>query len=71
MLSRVPEDSSSGAVSEPSVRQTPLKLDPVGDDPLEVEEGVPGLQGLVIDSPVAEEEEEPASVQMQQPDTIV
>ena len=71
MLSRVPEDSSSGAVSEPSVRQTPLKLDPVGDDPLEVEEGVPGLQGLVIDSSVAEEEEEPGSVQMQQPDTIV
>ena len=71
MLSRVPEDSSSGAVSEPSVRQTPLTLDPVGDDPLEVEEGVPGLQGLVIDSPVAEEEEEPGSVQMQQPDTIV
>ena len=73
MLSRVPEDSSSGAVSEPSVRQTPLKLDPVGDDPLEegVEEGVPGLQGLVIDSPVAEEEEEPGPAQIQQPDTVV
>ena len=70
MLCRVPEDSS-GAVGEPSVRQTPLTLDPVGDDPLEVEEGVPGLQGLVIDSPVAEEEGEPAPVQMQQPDTIV
>ena len=70
MVCRVPEDSS-GAVGEPSVRQTPLTLDPVGDDPLEVEEGVPGLQGLVIDSPVAEEEEEPGSVQMQQPDTIV
>ena len=70
MLCRVPEDSSR-AVGEPSVRQTPLTLDPVGDDPLEVEEGVPGLQGLVIDSPVAEEEEEPGSVQMQQPDTIV
>ena len=70
MLSRVPEDSSSGAVGEPSVRQTPLTLDPVGDDPLEVE-GVPGLQGLVIDSPVAEEEEEPGPAQIQQPDTVV
>ena len=71
MLCRVPEDSSSGAVGEPSVRQTPLTLDPVADDPLEVEEGVPGLQGLVIDSPVAEEEEEPGPAQMQQPDTVV
>ena len=70
MLCRVPEDSS-GAVGEPSVRQTPLTLDPVGDDPLEVEEGVPGLQGLVIDSPVAEEEEEPGPAQIQQPDTVV
>ena len=70
MLCRVPEDSS-GAVGEPSVRQTPLTLDPVGDDPLEVEEGVPGLPGLVIDSPVAEEEEEPGPAQMQQPDTVV
>ena len=72
MLCRVPEDSS-GAVGEPSVRQTPLKLDPVGDDPLEegVEEGVPGLQGLVIDSPVVEEEEEPGPAQIQQPDTVV
>ena len=70
MLCRVPEDSS-GAVGEPSVRQTPLTLDPVGDDPLEVEEGVPGLQGLVIDSPVAEEEGEPGPAQIQQPDTVV
>ena len=29
------------------------------------------MQGLVIDSPVAEEEEEPGPAQIQQPDTVV